>query len=135
MTCFFFGRGSLEECQDFVNDLNTKHIEYPLNNHFLFFSGIPQPQIGLSDWSIKTLFHKKTTTNSLLHYTIFHHRHLRYGIPMRQVTRVRRNCGSEEDFQSQAQELTKKICNKRISSQSHFPSFSKEQKTQHLLNY
>ncbi|KAM4044842.1 uncharacterized protein ACNLHF_008723 [Anomaloglossus baeobatrachus] len=53
-----------------------------------------------------SLFRKQTATNSVLHYSSFHPRHVRDGIPKGQFLRVRRNCTDVTTFRNEAQDLT-----------------------------
>ncbi|KAM9320060.1 myb-binding protein 1A [Gastrophryne carolinensis] len=59
-----------------------------------------------------TLFRKKTDTNSILHYSSFHQKNLKEGIPIGQWLRIRRNCSREEDFIEESTKLRTRFRNR-----------------------
>ncbi|CAJ0965363.1 unnamed protein product [Ranitomeya imitator] len=52
------------------------------------------------------LFRKPTATNALLEFNSFHPWHTKVGVPTGQFLRIRRNCTLDQDFLTQARELT-----------------------------
>ncbi|XP_077113033.1 uncharacterized protein LOC143768226 [Ranitomeya variabilis] len=101
-------RGTLEECQDFVNTLNDNPWNIRLTSQY------SQGDIEFLDLKLSvmetrivtTLYRKPTATNSLLHFTSFHPQHLKRGIPKGQFYRVKRNCSRVGDFEEHSRELT-----------------------------
>ncbi|XP_073429765.1 uncharacterized protein [Dendrobates tinctorius] len=59
-----------------------------------------------------TLYRKSTSTNSVLHYSSFHPEHLRNRIPKGQFYRLKRNCSDDQDFLTQAKDLTRRFKNR-----------------------
>ncbi|XP_073516867.1 uncharacterized protein [Phyllobates terribilis] len=55
---------------------------------------------------VTKLYRKSTATNSLLHYQSFHPRNLRDSIPVGQFSRAKRNCTTQDDFKTEASNLT-----------------------------
>ncbi|CAJ0941359.1 unnamed protein product [Ranitomeya imitator] len=55
------------------------------------------------------LYRKPTATNNLLEFRSFHPFHTKKGIPIGQFLRSRRNCTLDDDFQKEAQDLTRRF--------------------------
>lgn len=120
----FIWSGSKQECLGFITVLD--------NNCFNIFltATISDKAVDFLDLSlclqdnriITHLHRKKTATNSLLHYSSHHPKHLKRGIPVGQFLRVRRNCSDFGDFPSNSKDLTRRFADrgypKRIISEA-----------------
>lgn len=67
------------------------------------------------------LHRKSAATNNLLHFSSFHSKHLRKGIPKGQFLRIRRNCSDEKDFKETAANLTDRFCTRGYHLLQIFP--------------
>ncbi|XP_072010737.1 uncharacterized protein [Engystomops pustulosus] len=81
-------------------------------------------KISIENNHLCTDLHRKdTATNSLLHFQSFHPKHLKTGIPVGQFIRLRRNCTLDDNFKSNALDLTSRFRNrqypKRVISQAY----------------
>ncbi|XP_073530808.1 uncharacterized protein [Phyllobates terribilis] len=63
----------------------------------------------VGDSLVSKLHRKSTATNSLLHYQSFHPRNLRDSIPVGQFSRAKRNCTTQEDYKTEARNLTSRF--------------------------
>ncbi|CAJ0937887.1 unnamed protein product [Ranitomeya imitator] len=103
-----FWAGTEEDCERFIADLNDNPYNIRLTSH------ISRTSVEFLDLKVSfagsnvvtTLYRKPTATNSLLHYSSFHPRHLKNGIPTGQFLRLKRNCSLTSDFQDEARILT-----------------------------
>ncbi|CAJ0956764.1 unnamed protein product [Ranitomeya imitator] len=103
-----FWTGTEEDYHLFLADLNNNLLNIRLTSH------LSRTSVEFLDLKIildgsyiaTTLFRKPTATNSLLHYSSFHPRHLKNGIPTGQFLRLRRNCSATADFNMEARKLT-----------------------------
>ncbi|KAM4034767.1 LOW QUALITY PROTEIN: uncharacterized protein ACNLHF_021456 [Anomaloglossus baeobatrachus] len=86
----------VQSCLDFINGNNTNMDNIVLTSSMSNTVEYLDVEWSIEDNRIKsTLFHKPTSTNSLLHFSSFHPQHLKRGIPYGQF-RVKRNyCQSE----------------------------------------
>ncbi|CAJ0933919.1 unnamed protein product [Ranitomeya imitator] len=103
--------GSLEDCNQFINDLNTNNLNIRLTS-VISTTSIDFLDLKLSVMDSKIscgLYRKTTATNSLLHFTSFHPYHLRKGIPKGQFLRLRRNCSTDTEFTHQARDLSNRF--------------------------
>ncbi|XP_072007089.1 uncharacterized protein [Engystomops pustulosus] len=100
--------GSSEDCVGFISELNNNPWNIKLT------STLSTTTVDFLDISISynhptlttSLFRKQTATNNLLHFSSFHPRHLKNGIPTGQFLRLKRNCSDQSDFRRHARELT-----------------------------
>ncbi|CAJ0955464.1 unnamed protein product [Ranitomeya imitator] len=105
---FFVWLGTKEDCIEFIDGLNS-------NPHNIFLThSVSNSTIAFLDLKIfvrgnrlaTDLFRKPTATNALLEFNSFHPWHTKVGVPTGQFLRVRRNCTLDQDFLSQARDLT-----------------------------
>ncbi|CAJ0945347.1 unnamed protein product [Ranitomeya imitator] len=103
-----FWTGTEEDCDQFIADLNENSLNIRLTSHVSHTSvEFLDLEASLVDSNVvTTLYRKPTATNSLLHYSSFHPRHLKDGIPTGQFLRLKRNCSLSLDFQNEARSLT-----------------------------
>ncbi|CAJ0954784.1 unnamed protein product [Ranitomeya imitator] len=103
-----FWAGTEEDCERFIADLNDNPHNIRLTSH------ISRTSVEFLDLKVSlagpnvvtTLYRKPTATNSLLHYSSFHPRHLKNGIPTGQFLRLKKKCSLISDFQDEARILT-----------------------------
>ncbi|KAM4034697.1 uncharacterized protein ACNLHF_021376 [Anomaloglossus baeobatrachus] len=100
--------GDRASCEGFIAQLNENpwHIRLSSNISTTSIDFLDLKITSENDRITTSLFRKQTATNSVLHYTSFHPKHVRDGIPKGQFLRVRRNCTSVTTFRSEAQDLT-----------------------------
>ncbi|CAJ0959331.1 unnamed protein product [Ranitomeya imitator] len=96
-----------EDCNQFIADLNTNPFNIRLTSNLsrtsVEFLDLKLSLEGL--YVVTTLYRKPTATNSLLHYSSFHPRHLKNGIPTGQFLRLKINCSLMSDFHSEDKKL------------------------------
>ncbi|XP_077137533.1 uncharacterized protein LOC143803584 [Ranitomeya variabilis] len=100
--------GTEEDCNQFIADLNNNPFNIKLTSN-ISRTSVEFLDLKLSlegSYVVTTLYQKPTATNSLLHYSSFHPRHLKNGIPTGQFLRLKRNCSLMSDFQREAKKLT-----------------------------
>ncbi|WP_227643924.1 hypothetical protein, partial [Klebsiella pneumoniae] len=64
------------------------------------------------------LFRKETAGNTLLHANSFHLEPLKKSIPFSQFLRIKRNCTSHDDFQLEADALTRRLLERGYTKSS-----------------
>ncbi|XP_044129318.1 uncharacterized protein LOC122922697 isoform X2 [Bufo gargarizans] len=103
--------GSRQECEDFIKQLNDNQLNITLT------SNISELKVDFLDLQIKvndgrlvtSLFRKHTATNNILHFSSFHPKHLKMGIPGGQFLRLRRNCTEMHDFKMASEDLSMRL--------------------------
>ncbi|XP_073518019.1 uncharacterized protein [Phyllobates terribilis] len=100
--------GTEAEAIDFVDRLNVNdfniHLTHCISSSVVYFLDLEIRIVGGS--LVTKLYRKSTATNSLLHYQSFHPRNLRDSIPVGQFSRAKRNCTTQDDFKTEASNLT-----------------------------
>ncbi|XP_073537706.1 uncharacterized protein [Phyllobates terribilis] len=100
--------GTEAEAIDFVDRLNVNdfniHLTHCISSSAVYFLDLEIRIVGGS--LVTKLYRKSTATNSLLHYQSFHPRNLRDSIPVGQFSRAKRNCTTQDDFKTEASNLT-----------------------------
>ena len=100
---FLLWRGSLEELQSFMKEINTVHptikfeIEFSKTNvHFLDTNVTITP-----DGRIKTsLYQKPTDRHNFLHHKSYHPSSTKNSLPYSQALRMKRICTSNKDYET-----------------------------------
>ncbi|XP_073521541.1 uncharacterized protein [Phyllobates terribilis] len=111
----FIWQGSTSQLDNFLHHLNNNQLNIKLTYKYsqscidfldLLITRMDDGRIGID------IFRKETSTNSLLHFTSSHPPKLKSSIPIGQYLRARRICSSDDKFDYQAQDLSKRFLNR-----------------------
>ncbi|CAJ0944899.1 unnamed protein product [Ranitomeya imitator] len=109
---FMIWQGSTFSLQEFMSSLNDNsiniHITYHHDSHSVEFLDVLIKRDNAN--LLQTDIHRKSTsTNSLLHASSAHPRHVVQSVPTGQFLRLRRICSDTKDFERQADDLKKRF--------------------------
>ncbi|XP_056406730.1 uncharacterized protein LOC130298192 [Hyla sarda] len=105
-------QGTTDELESFMRQLNhnTKNIKVTYSYDYTSIPFLDVTLIKDSNGFLQTdIYRKPTATNTYLHATSAHPKHVVKAIPVGQYLRIRRICSSDERFEEQAKLLQKRF--------------------------